>query len=348
MAENDLAHSLEPPTCDDRLLWDVWQSKNHFNCLVIADQLKLFSYLEKKLATAQEVAVGLSLSYRPTEAVLAVLTSLGFLAQNHGKFTLNEVSRNFLLPESPYYWGGVFMPQRDACAGWLDILLGDPPEGENIGDEESAYVDQWESGDLIPDYAKYLTDIMHSMSFPTAVGLSRIVDLSKTNRVLDVGGGSGCFCIALAIRNPKTQFTVMDLPPVCDIAKQYIKDYGLLDQIDTCEANMFRDSWPTGYDAVFFSNIFHDWRRDQCVELGERSYDILPQGGRIYINEALLNDTKDGPLTVASFSLLMQLQTKGRQFTENEIFKLLKECGFEDPKVTPGYGYFSLISAMKP
>jgi hypothetical protein len=348
MVENGRTLRLDPPRCDDRLLWDVWQSKHHFSSLVVADQLELFSYLEENPATAKEIAKGLSLSLRPTEAVLAVLTSLGFLVQHCGRFALKEVSRNFLLPKSPYYWGGVFAPYRHNYTDLRDILLRDPSDDSDNVDKGSAFVDQWERGELDPDRAEWLTRFMHSMSFPSAIGLSRRVDLSGVKRFLDVGGGSGCFCIALAIRNPEILFTVMELPPVCEITKQHITEYGMEDQIDTYEADMFRDPWPTGYDAVFFSNIFHDWKRDQCTELGRRGFETLPHGGRIYLNEALLNDTKDGPLTVASYSVSMLHHTRGKQFTADDMFELLRECGFEDPMVTSSYSYFSLISARKP
>jgi hypothetical protein len=34
---------LEPPTSDDRLIWDVWLSVYHFPTLAVADALGVFS-----------------------------------------------------------------------------------------------------------------------------------------------------------------------------------------------------------------------------------------------------------------------------------------------------------------
>jgi hypothetical protein len=72
-----------------------------------------FRLLRREPATADEVAKRLSLEPRATEALLGVMTSLGFLVQKAGRFRLTEVSRNFLLPESPYYWGGMLHFLRD-------------------------------------------------------------------------------------------------------------------------------------------------------------------------------------------------------------------------------------------
>jgi cyclopropane fatty-acyl-phospholipid synthase-like methyltransferase len=189
---------------------------------------------------------------------------------------------------------------------------------------------------------------MHSHSFTAAMAVVRRGNFEGVKRLLDAAGGSGSFCIAFALRHPETRFTILELPPVAELAKQYVARYGLQDQIDVYAADMLRDPWPSGYDAVFFSDIFHDWERESCIYLARRSFEILPPGGRIYIHEMLLEDTKDGPLTTASYAIAMLVTTKGKQFTAGELVDLLTECGFVDVTVIPTYSYYSLVSARKP
>jgi acetylserotonin N-methyltransferase len=179
------------------------------------------------------------------------------------------------------------------------------------------------------------------------LGVARNGDFADVHRLLDVAGGSGCFCIALATRYPKMHFAVMELPAVCKLVEQYVADYGLQGQIETVAANMFTDPRPSGYDGVFFSNIFHDWDRASCLHLAKRSFEMLPPGGRIFLHEILLNDTKDGPLAAAAFSMSM-FQLKGKQYTARELDELLQEAGFTGVTVNPTYAYFSLVSASKP
>jgi acetylserotonin N-methyltransferase len=62
----------------------------------------------------------------------------------------------------------------------------------------------------------------------------------------------------------------------------------------------------------------------------------------------LIEDTKDGPLTPATFSLGMLLSTRGKQFSAGELNVLLRDVGFEDVEVRPTYAYYSLVSARKP
>ena len=144
-------------------------------------------------------------------------------------------------------------------------------------------------------------------------------DFANVHRLLDVGGGgSGCFCIALATRYPGMRMAVMELPPVCQLVQQYVARYGLQGQIEAVAANMFADPWPSGYDGIFFGNVFHDWDRASCLQLATRSVAALPPGGRIFLHEMVLNDTKDGPLVAVAFSMEM-LALTGKQYSVDSV-----------------------------
>jgi hypothetical protein len=342
------ARPPEPPTSDDRLLWDIWLSFLHFPLLIAADEVGLFSLLGHAPATATEVASTLALSLRSAAALLGPLTALGLLVQRQGRFYLTDTARTYLLPDSPYYYGGLLHPYRDfpvTARALLAALQKDKPHTEHdYGD----IAQTWASGELSVDLAGVLTAEMHSLGFPAAVGMARCGHFTSVQRLLDVGGGSGCFSIALAQRYPALRCTVLDLPPVCALANQYIDRYALQDRIDTYAANMFIDVWPSGCDGILFSNIFHDWDRTSCLHLARRSFEALPPGGHLYLHEILLADTKDGPLVAATFSLLMLFALRGQQFTTGELAGLLGEAGFTEITVAPSYAYYSLISARKP
>lgn len=342
MAKPNGTYQLEPPTCDDRLIHDIQASSFHLPALTVADELGLFSLLEKRPASAAEVASALSLGARAAEALLGVLASLGLLVLLDGGFANTEVSRNFLLPESPYYWGGYLHRVRDNPPTHARILAA--VQNDGLGDSTN----QWLAGGFDAERARQFTAMMHSKGLPQAIGVARHGDFDGVRRLLDVAGGSGCFCIALALRHPDIRFTVLELPSVCELVKEYIADYGLGDQIDTYAADMFSDPWLAGYDAIFFSDIFHDWDRERCLELARHSYEMLPSGGRIYLHEALLEDTKDGSLYATTLSLRMLVATQGKQYTAREFDDLLRECGFDHVRVTPTSVYHSLISARKP
>ena len=61
-----------------------------------------------------------------------------------------------------------------------------------------------------------------------------------------------------------------------------------------------------------------------------------------------LAETRDGPLTVACFSVAMLLYEKGKQYTLSELEEMLAAAGFVDFESAESHGYYHLISARKP
>lgn len=336
-----------PPVCDDRKIWDIWMSVYHFPTLTLADEVGLFPLVAEQPSTESEITERLNLSLRGTRALLGVMTSLGLLVQHQGKFHLTETSREYLLPESPYYYGGLLQGFRERIVshqGLRESLMNDRPVAHDGGEEFS---DQWRAGTIPDDRALALTRLMHSHSFPAAFGVARRGNFEGIQRLLDVGGGSGAFCIACALSHPDVSFTIMELAPVCAIANDYISSYGLSDRIATMTANMFVEDWPRDHDGVFLSNILHDWDMASCKHLLEKAHAALEPGGGLYIHEMLLEDTHDAPLTTATFSMLMLSDTQGQQFTAPGLTRLIADCGFESIQVAPTYSYYSLVTATK-
>jgi cyclopropane fatty-acyl-phospholipid synthase-like methyltransferase len=336
--------NLAPPTCNDALPRETWMSMFHFPTLTVADELGLFSLLHEVPAVASDVAKKLDLGARATEALLGLMTSLGYLVQQDEKFSLTEVSRNFMLPESPYYWGGMlkFMANNPITHSVLLASLRD--------DKSSVYEAKeiWETHELEAEKAKLFTSAMHSHSIATAFSAVKQGDFASVKRLLDVGGGSGAFCIALAQKYPQIYSTILELPIICSIAEDYIAADGLSERIDTRAGNFFQDSFPDDYDAILFSNVFHDWNWQKCLYLAKRSFEALPQGGRIFLHEILLSETKDSPIVATSMSMCMIWATEGKQYTASELHQILTEAGFEEILVIPTDAYYSLITARKP
>ena len=140
---------------------------------------------------------------------------------------------------------------------------------------------------------------------------------------------------------------MLELPAVCDVARGYITEGGVSDRVDTISIDMFREPRPRGYDGMFFSNIFHDWDVETNQLLARRAYEALEPGGRIFLHEMLLAGDGSGPVTTASFSMLMLLGTHGRQYDFSELRQILTGAGFTDIDSRPTYGYYSVVSGRK-
>jgi hypothetical protein len=157
------------------------------------------------------------------------MVSLGYLAQFNGKFHLTQVSRIFLLPHSPYYWGGILHFIRDNPLSHSTLLEAFQNDKASIYNEK----DVWETHEVDQEKARAFTRHMHSQTVSPAIGAASRGDFSGVRHLLDVGGGSGAFSFALARRYPQIHCTILELPTVCHIAKEYISEAGLSGRVDT-------------------------------------------------------------------------------------------------------------------
>jgi acetylserotonin N-methyltransferase len=323
--------------------------------IVAADDAGVFTALAEQPAPISELAERLDFDVRATGILLRLLASLGLLALRDGRFQLTDQARQYLLKSSPFYWGHMM---RVAVSEWhRDTALAKlkakgsasaaGPEGTPAPTGSGRPADGWAAGEIAIGQAKAIAASMHSHSLPAAIGAARNYDFTGVKRILDVGGGSGCFMIAFAQAHPHIQATILELPTMCEAASAYIAAGAVGNRVDTAASNMFRDPWPKGYDAVFFSNIWHDWNFRTCAWLAERAYDALPRGGRIMLHEMLLDDDGAGPATTAAFSMLMLLATQGQQFTFGELRALLEQAGFRGIETQHTAGYYSITTGHK-
>ena len=344
-----------PPTADDRRMWDLWLSGVHQPSIVAAAQAGVFSSLADEPATAADLAARLGFDERATTILVRLLAALRLLIPRDGRYHLGDEARTYLVKDSPLYWvpmASVAVSEwhRDRVLEKLrqrgsDRTVG--PEGTPVVSAEGRAADDWAAGRVSAQRAREVAARMHAHSVPAAVGVARHYDFRDITRVLDVGGGSGCFMAAVAQAHAHLHCTVLELPAMCEAARGYLQAAGVADRVDTCAVDMFRQPWPRGYDAIFFSNIWHDWNVRTCEWLAARAFEALAPGGRILLHEMLLDDDGNGPVTAASFSMLMLLATQGQQFTFGELRTILEGAGFSRVAATATHAYYSIVTATK-
>jgi hypothetical protein len=336
--------AYESPVVDDRLIWDLHVSMHWLNSVLVADEIKLFEALDTRPDDAAGLAATLGASERGLLALLPMLASLGLLAAHGGRYSLTAPARQFLLPDSPYYWGPVLAVNRIAPFNYQRLRAYVRPDAEK--DVLDGPGGDWEAGKIDATTARMITTYMHSHSLAAATGVARLGDFDGVKWILDVGGGSGVFSIALTQRHPDLRCTVLDLPAICELVQEYARVAGAT-RVDTVAIDMFREPWPQGHDAVFLSNVLHDWSPETCADLLAKAAASLPRGGRIYLHEMLLSESRDGPRTAAALSVHMLIGTRGQQFTFSQLDTLLREAGFRDVQVQSTHSCNSLLHATR-
>jgi SAM-dependent methyltransferase len=339
------ASEIRKPREDDRPLWDIIFSMSVAPAVLVAYDLKLFPLLKQRPRTLTEICASLGIATRPAEALLSLCASAGLIALRDGRFHLTPLAEDYLLEESPTYFGGYLDLKIKNQALFTHASL----KQAVLSDSPRVYGGQgiFEVHDDREDLAAGFTRAMHSTSMGPALCWPDLIDLSANRLMLDIGGGSGAHTIGAVRRWPKLQAIVFERPNVCPVSGEYIAQYGLNERITTACADMWMDPFPSA-DLHFYSMIYHDWPPDKCRFLTEKSFSSLEPGGRVIIHEMLYNDDKTGPFPAAAFSISMLLMTTGRQYSGKELLGMLGDAGFTDLEVKPAFGYWSLVTGCKP
>jgi len=317
-----------------QIISGFWASKT----LATAVELDLFTQLSGRGVDIHELRQLLEIDPRPAEMLLSGCASLGLLEKRGERYYNSPLSEEFLVRGKPYYFGGVItLLDRRRYLPWNRL-----PEAiktnraQTWGDQQGIF----EAISANPEEQRIFTEGMHSFSVQSGEAVAAAFDFLPYAHLLDVGGGSGAYCIEAARRYPHLRATVFDLPAALEIAREKIAEAGFSDRIKTHPGDFFHEELPKGADVVLLSMILHDWTPEKNRVILKRCFDALPSGGAVIVSELMMNDEKTGPVSAALMSLNMLIETEGRNYTWAEYTQWLKEVGFREiqrlPVESPG------------
>jgi SAM-dependent methyltransferase len=142
-------------------------------------------------------------------------------------------------------------------------------------------------------------------------------DWNSAKHVLDVGGGSGGFLIAIAKLAPHIRGTLLELPLITKRGAEQFKAAGLDDRMDAVAADFF-EPLPVKADVILLSFVLLNWSDDDARRILRRCTDALEPGGRILVLERddLAEDASNEKFTILDLRMLVFLG--GRLRTRDE------------------------------
>ncbi len=169
---------------------------------------------------------------------------------------------------------------------------------------------------------------MHQRAARDSGELVEAVGRTGACRLLDVGGGSGAYSIALAQANPDLTAIVLDQPHVTGLARDYIAVAGLSARIATQDGDLRADHFGQGFDVVLVSAICHMLGEEENRDLLIRCGRALKPGGRIVVRDFILDEDRTFPPQAVLFSLNMLVGTSGgASYTQAEYDAWLRAAG---------------------
>jgi predicted transcriptional regulator len=292
-------------------------------------KLDLFTVLGKAKVGAEEAAKKIGCDALALIKLLNALIAMGLVTKSGNEYSNTSGSYDYLSTVSPNYIGYIIKHHHHLVEGFskLDtsVMTGKPVRGR------ASFTDEVKRESFLLG--------MFNQASNTAPNLVKDVPLSDKLTLLDLGGGPGTYAIYFCLQNPRLLASVYDLATTKPFAESTIKRFNLSDRINFIPGNYLDDPVEGKYDAAWLSHILHAEGFSGCMTIINKAVAALNPGGLLLIHEFILNDTMDGPLFPALFSLNMLIGTPdGQAYSESQIKGMLKDAGLKDIKRLPYKG----------
>jgi hypothetical protein len=319
--------------------------------LLSAIELELFTHLGSDALTGEELRDKLGLDDRAIPDFPDALVALGLLDRDGegggARYRNMPDGAVFLDKSSPAYIGGILeMSNARLYPFWGDLTDG-LRTGEPQNEVKHAGKQMFEELYSEPARLEQFMNAMAGISMGPFMALAEKVDFSPYQTLCDVGGATGQLSIIVAGRHPHLRCTSFDLPVVEPIARRTIEAAAMGDRVEAVGGDFFADPLPSA-DVITMGLILHDWNLDRKMQLIQKAYDALPDGGALVAVENIIDDAR----RENAFGLLMSLNMliefgDAFDFTGADFDGWCKEVGFSDTEVVPLAGPTSAAIAYK-
>ena len=198
------------------------------------------------------------------------------------------------------------------------------------------------------DWTKHFIAGMERNAKLRAPLLVKTLGIEGVKKVLDLGGGSGAYSIAFAKASPNLKAEILDVPAVVPLTEEYLAAAGVNRQVSVRTGDMLSDDYGSNYDLVLLNSICHMFSPEQNENIFRRALSALASGGRLVVQDFILNPEKTSPHFAALFTVNMLVATEsGSSYTEAEYTHWLKNSGFREVKRINLPGPSDLIVATK-
>jgi SAM-dependent methyltransferase len=186
------------------------------------------------------------------------------------------------------------------------------------------------------------TAAMADHSTTIAEAVASMIDTSKVEHVVDIGGASGTIIAALLRKNPALSGTILERADVAPRAEAALGELGLASRCRVAEGDFFR-SVPEG-DLYILKYILHDWDDEQSVKILRNCARALRRRGRVVLIEWLMpEDGHPSPAALSDVNMLVLLP--GRERTRSQFAELLRASGLQLDRTTETDVYLHVIEA---
>ncbi len=268
--------------------------------LLTAVRLDVFNIIGETGLSAGDISAKINSNVCATESFLDAIVSLNLLQKDNDKYFNREEGKEIFINGRDRYIGDIVILQDVMWDAWSrlsdSVISGEPARKPDMFQAEK-------------NETRNFITAMHNTAMSVAPIISREINLSDCKTMIDLGGGAGTYSVFFCTGNSNLKATILDLPGTLKITKELIVNSSVADRIKLIEGD-FNKEIKGQYDVAFLSNIIHGEGEQENIALIRRVYNALNSGGKIIIQDFILDNGKASRFFPDSFALNMLLFTE--------------------------------------
>ncbi|MEU3844716.1 methyltransferase [Streptomyces sp. NPDC028635] len=282
----------------------------------------------------EDLAAAVKSEPKPLRRLLRALTCYGvFAEQADGTFAHTEMSR-LLREDDPHSLRAITLWCTEPWTwdAWplLDeaVRTGHNVVEELYGKEFFTYLHE-----DAPESAAVFNQAMTTSSRQSAQDVTRLLDLSGSTSVADIGGGQGHVVAGFLEKYPAMRGTLLDLPGVVENADPRLREGGAFADRVEIVAGDCRVTIPVKADVYIIKNIL-EWDDESTARCLRNVVEAGGPGARVVAIENLVDDTPSMRFSTA-MDLLLLLNVGGAKHTTDSMVRRLTAAGLVIDDISP-------------
>ena len=311
------------PRLDTTRLQRLVHSYRDAATLMAAVELGLFTSVARGAVTEADLARALGLTPTNAERLVTACVALGLLVREDGRLANAPDVARFLVEGEPGYAGPWMLFSKPDWNEWGRLAA-------HLRRRDTVVLGKYAEGFTV-ERARSYHEATYSIGMGAARRFVRQVDLTGRRLILDLGGGSGCYCIVAAQRYPELRAIVFDLPPVVEVAREFIAAHGLSGRVKAEAGDFTRDPLPSDADVVIMASNLPQYSREIIQTVISRAFAALAPGGEMHLIGEMLDAARTGPRDPALWGLAEALWgSTGRAHSVTECREYFERAGFQE------------------
>lgn len=290
--------------------------------LLTAVELNLFTLLDGRSATEEDIRNGLGLNGRGLHDFLRLLVALGVLEEEAGQYRNTAGAARYLVSGQHAYVGGYLLGAKAN----LYPVWGGLTETLRTGLPRSP-ADSFAAMLADPGQLRRYVRMMEGVLQPLVPQLIKALDWSGYRSVLDVGGCQGSLMGQLVTTYPGLAGQVFDLPQLEPLFDERMAELGTVGMVRFHGGDFFRDPLP-GSDVLILGHILHNWPRGRREQLVRKAFQALNPGGVMLVHDRMLDDERTDIDNLVASIIMALVTEEGAEYTTSELAELAASAGF--------------------